>query len=354
MNGLRSHANLKSRNACEWIDRMTEQLSNKIRFLSFVASFMVVMIHCNLCPAVDRRYLIVVQDGIYSFAVPFFFLVSGYFFMNRYRQTFDWWVVAVKKRLYSLAMPYLFWTLTAILVGFMVHGKCSGLLPALGITVVTPANPPMWYLKMLLIMAMISPVIIWGVRYLGKIVLITLSIAILTLLAFDIPGIKTIGRTFLYFSSGVAIAIYCNPPKCFLTNSPVVKFIASVILWAIVISVELIVDLKYNMYWTRMWLYMPLINVPLIWYGYDLVCDKIPSWQKVIGNQAVIALCRTSFFIYCSHYIFIMILNNIWQLGSTSEITIAGLFVFLLCMVVAVFTRKLFPFLYKFLTGGRL
>lgn len=81
---------------------MNKDLSAKIKVLSFLAAIFVVLIHvggqldCDVW--VNRVYLIFVRQGIYSFAVPFFFVVSGYFFMNHYDGSLEWWRVALLKK----------------------------------------------------------------------------------------------------------------------------------------------------------------------------------------------------------------------------------------------------------------
>jgi len=156
--------------------------NHRIANLGFVAALLVVVIHLENAPqdvgslawAVHYflRYILAVA------AVPYFFLVSGYFLANRADEP-GWWGKAVVKRLRTLGVPYLVWCLVPIVLftlcwpGYESGGECWRVLPkasairaAFGLNIFTApeANRPLWYVRALMLLVLASPLLVWLVR----------------------------------------------------------------------------------------------------------------------------------------------------------------------------------------------
>ncbi len=101
-------------------------LSKKITVLSFVAMMAVVMIHSHALGTIENpaSWCVFLQTfffrAITAWAVPFFFVVSGYFFAKStyFRQTGGGCCHFIAKKARILLVPYLLWTIigTAISV----------------------------------------------------------------------------------------------------------------------------------------------------------------------------------------------------------------------------------------------
>lgn len=133
-------------------------------------------------------------------AVPIFFIISGYlFFLKVEEYGRQVYVNKLKKRWYSLVIPYfawnilfMLWTLMFIVGGILLHGKpwngisdyffqngCSHMFWNSGVWgerttwlgVEThnsgPVLLPFWYMRDLIVMVVLSPVIFWLVRKTG-------------------------------------------------------------------------------------------------------------------------------------------------------------------------------------------
>lgn len=172
-------------------------------------------------------------------AVPIFFIISGYLLflkVEEYNKTV--YISKLRKRLYSLVIPYFSWILLLVLWtlvfkvgGILLHGKSwTGILEYfqengylhmlwdssvwgdrttwLGIETHNsgPVLLPFWYMRDLIMMVVISPVIYWLIKK-SKIIFIILLIAIYV---FDIR-VSWMSGTFtyasLFFSLGVYFAI---------------------------------------------------------------------------------------------------------------------------------------------------
>lgn len=188
--------------------------SSKIKALSLVAAFMVVQIHSCYGVGMSRLwgklYKIFMVEGIYGFAVPFFFIVSGYFFMNRYDGSARWWIDGIYKRIRSLILPYFVWVILYICIVRFLFGDFR-MKPLLdfGIITVTPANGSMWYVKVLFFMCIGSPLLIASMEWLRKCSSMVLWAFLLggLMLGLPIPGFKTYWRAAFYFCIGIGISM---------------------------------------------------------------------------------------------------------------------------------------------------
>lgn len=182
--------------------------NQKVVALSYVASFLVVLIHTRYSTD-NPWYHLIVQRGFCDVAVPFFFIVSGYFLMNHFDGTARWWKGQVLKRLGSLMGPYVLWNIIAV-----IALKPTGdWLRDFGITVITPRDSALWYIKSLFCVSVISPLIVLLARFFVHsrkryIVGVVLSLIFLWLgHAWHVPAFHSWGRTIVYVTLGVQFAL---------------------------------------------------------------------------------------------------------------------------------------------------
>ena len=160
---------------------MTENdriFSVKARNMSALAALAVVVIHAGSGGMGSFTAKVLHQMlgwGICTFAVPWFFFASGYFFAGHLDEK-GWWLRALRQRLKTLALPYLLWSVAfAIFIvalevfenldvgrsaftGIRFRGiawRC------LGVDFAThPLLVPFWYIRCLLIIVSLSPFLI--------------------------------------------------------------------------------------------------------------------------------------------------------------------------------------------------
>lgn len=163
--------------------------SNKISNMGFCCALLVVFIHCYHGPKTVGTspwmiwYLIRYVLG--TIAVPFFFLVSGYF-LARHCDEDGWWSVAVKKRFRTLAVPYLIWNAVAFPVllcrryaenGVFERPTVNDCLVAFGLRPLSMgADYPLWYVRALCFFVLLSPLLFPLVRKFGKLFLLVLFV----------------------------------------------------------------------------------------------------------------------------------------------------------------------------------
>lgn len=318
-------------------------------------------------------------------AVPIFFIISGYLLflkMEEYNKVV--YISKLRKRLHSLVIPYLSWILLLILWtlmfkigGILLHGKpWTGILEYfqengylhmlwdcsvweerttwLGIETHNsgPVLLPFWYMRDLIMMVVISPVIYWFIKK-TKIIFI---ISLLAIYVFDIR-VSWMSGTFtcasLFFSLGAYFAI----KKQDFTD----------VLWK----------------WKK--IICPVAIALMIYQTYtgsamgDEISKMIHPWLVIFQSFALIqlasALCkypklygmnkklaRTSFFIYALHpfilYNIISIINKVMPMMDTWYVmTFNYLSAPLLCVGICIgiywMLQKLIPEVLGVIVGER-
>lgn len=88
--------------------KISQELSDKIANMSFVCACLVVMIHTPFSVGtIDQFVKYWIGGGVASAAVPIFFIISG-FFLGQHINEDGWYGRAVKKRIRTLVIPFLF------------------------------------------------------------------------------------------------------------------------------------------------------------------------------------------------------------------------------------------------------
>lgn len=153
-------------------------ISQKIANMSAVCAILVVFVHTPVLKSSGsffyRSMVRFLPNGLSEIAVPFFFLISGFFVVAHYPQS-GWYKAAVLKRLKTLLIPYVIlnivWLVYGICVnsalGFAHHDICDILtyIRALGLDLmVTPQVGPLWYVRSLILFLPVVPLLVSVMR----------------------------------------------------------------------------------------------------------------------------------------------------------------------------------------------
>ena len=156
--------------------------SVKARNMSALAALCVMVIHAgnggmgSFVAKMAHQFL---GWGLCTFAVPWFFFASGYFFAGHLDEN-GWWRRAVGTRVRSLLLPYVLWcglfacfsvALCVVLNVDAGRPLAAGLsarrlaLCSFGLDVAEhPLLVPFWYIRCLLLIVLASPVLVWALR----------------------------------------------------------------------------------------------------------------------------------------------------------------------------------------------
>lgn len=212
-------------------DNKAELLSICINFMKFPLAIMVVVLHSTLIGKPIERVGIDNIDAIapqYSSitwffgnfigncAVPIFFIISGFLlFYNIEKYTAATYAYKMKKRFYSLLVPYLTWNTLYLILFYIIgqnnvvlsevpelYGDNTSLSNFLYIAYVRPpVDGPLWFIRNLIVMDLISPilyVIIKNTKFYFPLML---------LIATQV-NMNSFALSFLWFSFGIACAVH--------------------------------------------------------------------------------------------------------------------------------------------------
>jgi len=167
--------------------------NRKLELFSFVATVMVVYIHVKGTDIYGfDRFVQLLLKGVSGTAVSFFFCVSGYMLAKHVTEE-GWWRTAVRRRLKTIVVPYLFWNVTAFAVlsalrltsNALHHAvllrNISSMWVVLGLDLTQmPENFPLWYLRTLMFYVLICPPfvrIVHKSRFLGVMLVVMMFVA---------------------------------------------------------------------------------------------------------------------------------------------------------------------------------
>lgn len=151
---------------------MTKELSDKIKLISLICTVMVVYRHAHTFEAFrgDGKetweiYYFIAHGVTYltSIAVPYFFLISGYFFFKQSYYENGNYTAMIRKKVQTLFIPFLIWNLLAF-VPLWVSGKVV-IEDHWYMYVVdllhSDYNGPLWYVRTLMLLMLMSPLYDW-------------------------------------------------------------------------------------------------------------------------------------------------------------------------------------------------
>lgn len=342
---------------------ISAECSAKLATFSFFAAIMVVMIHARwfLCGDGMLQYVMrrLLSEGVTQVSVPFFFVVSGFLLAGRMSQT-GWWWRSVKSRTVSLLLPYVIWDVlfTVGIFGILwlaQHHLVGSVRECLFASIScgmerwshvpglhelwVSADDPMWYVRSLFILVLISPVysVLKFDRY--GVLLGLLFVMLFTIVFLIAPTVPLLSkfvwttlewRGCLYFGIGIWLRYH---PLNFSRMAYWGFGVLAVVIW--------FVGCSANAHWLSRYFWMPLA-IGAIW-------GLVPA---VSLSRSVSAL---SFPIFVIHDFFMWIAKGVldYQHPAVWKYCLSVFLVVLISSLVARLVHRVFPYGAKILFGGR-
>ncbi len=335
---------------------MSNSNSKVIAWLRFPLACLIVLLHSQVLEPTYRPVVassgfayalkILLSEGICRIAVPAFFLISGYlFFINLERWDKVVWMGKMKRRIYTLLIPYILWNLVGIAytcitpyVGAVTEGADSLLsvfqergwirlfwdsnrimeqwnpptVNLLGITMHNgmPANTPLWFIRDLIVLTLFSPIIYVFVKKAKFYGLAVLGVLFILNIWLPIEGFSIIGL--LFYSVGAYFAIFSNRLIEPFKKVRVLSYIGSIILLAFLV-------VTFGRHWSAQYLLR----------GFQLfgVVAAFNLANYLMKEECSICakLADSSFFIYASHIFIISAISFLLSklLPSTNQVMLA-------------------------------
>lgn len=209
---------------------LSKESSNTINYLKCILCLGVVLIHSQFVPDqsallgggnfIDAHWfnefrIVFVDLFLDHTCVPLFFLVSGYLFFLKFDHEQAKAVLKKKitSRFRSLLMPYLIANTIYLIVSTMVAFK-SGTISKDTLNYLSaywnynqglPADAPLWFLRDLILLSVLSPLIYFLLRKLGIVTIFTLTILWIT--DIWIPNVGLRGSSTLFFCIGAFLSL---------------------------------------------------------------------------------------------------------------------------------------------------
>ena len=355
---------------------MDKYLSVKLKVISFFLIVLVIFLHSyNLVLekstgniVLHAGYSSYVQyfftQGIARVAVPLFFAISGYLFFLNITGKPDEFLAKMKKRLKTLLIPYLFWSFLGLLFNytlqqfpfsrrFFTHKLFADYTAAeLFYTILfDPVPYQLWFLRDLIILVILSPVIFLLIIYLRYLVL--LSFLVVWTMRFDLVAVSN--ESLLYFTAGGLLAIQhveIGPGK--LLKPSGIYFT----LWMVLILCKMaLVSMTFKDPVVLNLLHKAsvIVGVAAVWSMYDKLFE-----HTALSETRFYAISGFSFFLYAFHEPLLMMIKKACFV-FTGKGEPASLLVYFLAPVIIIVTgiftgwilKNKIPKLYQVVTGGR-
>lgn len=241
---------------------------------------------------------LLISQTLVKVAVPVFFIISGYLFFSNVRA----WNLTVyrekmQRRVKTLLIPYLIWNLlmavklqTFSWSMFWVYWKPAGAqIDWLGNEqlMTAPANMPLWFLRDLMVVSLLTPVVYIGVRRLGFWLFGLLTICYLSGICAFIPGLSS--YAIYFFTFGAFLSIHRMNLVETMKRYELPAYILSVIL-----AIAMICTYHTSIFSSLMLTFR-------ITGAIAVFCLTSHISQK--GHSP---LCDSAYFIYLAHYVFFM------------------------------------------------
>lgn len=345
---------------------INNSMSYTISWMRFPLIFMIVLLHCYC--AIDAHGHHIFFQWVYPFSlilgetgVPAFFFISGFLFFYSSKQ----YSQKLKSRVQTLLIPYVFWNGLILMVyqlmwqigsPVMIMEKSIanyGLVDYLRAFIDrgswdagngVPLLCPYWYIRNLMVLCILSPIIYYVIRYLKWI-----PVLVLFLWWISIPYNGMIASSLLFFSMGAYFSIEQKTPIILLRKYKyvflTVWLVAFFIDWA-----HCFWNVPYALYVHRISLVLNIFLLLLVgnYYGHK----QYPG-RQLFDNSA--------FWIYTVHYPMTIALGAVFARFLTG-ISDWQMFVFYwsgvlcvtaVCVVSYVILHRLCPKVLSFVMGNR-
>lgn len=308
-------------------------------------------------------------------AVPLFFFISGYLFFKGLR-AWNWSQYAgkLRRRVKTLLVPYLIWNTMAIAVYLLIDLRPASLSAVwdflgengylkmywsssvwngarlnwfgLSAYMTGPFLVPLWFLRDLMVVMVLSP-LLWGLfRYLKGWGLLLLVLCHVSLMG--IGGFTT--TTFLFFGAGAYCSLNSIDPTRWTWKYRYLIYLVALVLWGI--------ETCYDGYLTpvgnRLFPFFEIAGSMAVFNAATALVRNGSHFPRLLSGSA--------FFIYVSHVVLFLqvaraVSRRLFHPDGALSIAVSYLFTAVLTVALCVacywFLRKFTPRLCSWLTGQR-
>ena len=343
------------------------RLSGTITWLRFPLIFLIIMLHCYSVQRLEgshETYFKVIYpfyNWLGETGVPVYFFISGYLFFLSKKS----YVQKLKTRIHTLLIPYIIWNtlllalyVVALIIGYPqdVNGRSLtdyNIIDYLRLFWdrgsfdngnFVPLLCPLWYIRNLLIMSVLSPLLYYIIRYAREAFL--LIIAVWWMMSYHNAFIP---QTVLFFGLGAYFSILdMNPLEIIYRKKRLVLSLFVIFAIGDILS-HVYIGTPVNLQIHRISL---LFNIPaLLLLG--LWCVRHDYTSKWLPNAA--------FIVFCVHYPIVVVLRKLCLAHFSDASDIIHIMLYIACVVISTLLslsiyqvlNRYFPKVKSILSGNR-
>lgn len=256
---------------------------------------------------------LLVSQTLVKVAVPVFFIVSGYLFFSNVKEwTFCVYRQKMLRRAKTLLIPYLIWNLLMVLklknfswsFFWNYNYEAGRQIDWFGIEhyLVAPANMPLWFLRDLMVVSLLTPIIYIGVRRLGYWMIAVLTIIYLSGVSPFIPGLSAYAVYFFTLGSFLGVRKLNLIETAMCVEIP-----------AYYLSIILVISMLFTYHTVLFSSLMLAFRISGAIAVFSLSSHFVTKVSSPIFNSA--------YFIYLAHYVFFLFFIDkaFFALFGTSE-----------------------------------
>ena len=290
---------------------------------------------------------------------PFFFMASGFLFFFAWKPTVPSWSGKIRKRIYTLMLPYLVWSFigksmnyllylvdNASLFGEGAEGGPVSSWEAIKFFLHMPLPPQLWFLRALMVIILFTPLLAGVIRVLREKTL--LLILAFYLSPFQTPWGELSKSAICFFAVGATLGFV--KADLTLRTRGVQKSLFGI--WIVLAGSYSLLSMFSSWDLSLLFDCMVISGITGIWAMYDLLPESAHAWLSGYAPYR--------FFIYMASEPLLTILQYKYfelirpsQLNDMVEYLGLPFFVVLLCGTTGYLLRRRAERFYLFLSGGR-
>ena len=343
------------------------RLSDVITWLRFPLIFLIILLHCYSVQRLEGSHetyfkvLYPLSLWMGETGVPGFFFISGFLFFLSKKAYYQ----KLRARFHTLLIPYLLWNFT-LLTLYLVAWAAGYPQEINGRSITSytitdyvrlfwdrgsydngnfvPLLCPLWYIRNLLIMSILSPIFFYIIRYARELFL--LAITLWWMISYHNAFIP---QTILFFCLGAYFSIFdINPLQIVQKQKKVLLFLFGVFAICDIIC-HTAYDTSINLQLHRLSL---IFNIPALLILADW-CIRHGCNSRLLPNAA--------FIVFCVHYPIVIALRKICILHFTDAPDSIHILLYFVCVIIStllsigiyIFMDKHLPNIKRILSGNR-
>jgi Acyltransferase family len=349
--------------------QITPEISRRIKLLRLPIIIGIVTIHSSIKSVgyTDKFFQIFIAGVWGGSCVAFLFIISGFLFFRNFNLSLSSYIEKLKSRFWTLLVPYLFWNLALLamvlilsnipITSSIVQGgykayitdyKLANFIDCLtGSKSGYPIALPLWYIRDLIVMVILSPVFLLVARKIPYIGLAVFAAPWLVHLQLGFIGIQWLGPVSFYLGCLIAVQnfdlTWIDRRKALIIG----LYLAMTFVLTIMEISEIETFQHLLQCCTR------VVGTMAIWSASDLVAGTL---QKVCLNLSGLA-----FFVYASHEPTARFLKKIFEKFSETSNSVTVMVCYLLMittttlitLAVGSMLQKYTPKFFQVITGAR-